>query len=150
MKLSQLPGYGEAVDAIRAHTSPRYEEINKLEQYTLSTQYAGRDGFWTDKKPLWERAPCIAYPIVASAIRSNVDLVLGEGRFPTLSTRQENRGETDEKAAAKDDSQKLDLLLLEIVKQTRFRAHGREVLAHAQGCRSGVALYGIRNGKLFA
>ena len=42
------------------------------------------------------------------------------------------------------------MLLLEIVKQTRFRAHGREVLAHAQGCRSGVALYGIRNGKLFA
>jgi hypothetical protein len=141
MNLEQLQGYDRALKALEANRSPRYREIDRLERFVATTQYLDRPSWWNNDcdKPLWERAPCIAYPIVKSAISANVDLIFGEGRFPQIAFDRKTVGE-------QADALNSELALL--LKQARFRTVSRQFLAQAQGCRSAVALLGARNGRL--
>jgi hypothetical protein len=149
MKLEEAAGYAEAVRAMNANRSPRFEALNELERWVATTQYDDRKADWLDEcdVPLWERRPSVAYPIVATAIASNVDLVLGEGRFPEIRPAddvdaEDDRGDETKKAVG--------TTLSDLVERCRVKAVCREVLAGAQGCSSGVAIAGIRRGKLFA
>lgn len=148
--MGQLNGVVEAEKAVLANMTPRAQYMDRLERYVLGTQYKGRPSFWTEGKPIVERAPCITYKIVKSAIASNVDLVLGEGRFPHITT---NPGEDDEDfddALLSDDESALaDRFIEELQRQVRFRAACRSALGDAQACGTSVAIIGARAGKLF-
>ena len=151
MDLARLDGFDAAIKAMRANTSPRAHYLAELESYVDGTQYAGRPDWFSVDAPLWERAPCVVYPIVRSAIDSNTDLVLGDGRFPDVTTHpDEDDTEFDDAALNEDDSKLVDRFIVEALRQVRFRSVAREVFSAAQGCGSSVVLYGVRAGKLFA
>lgn len=146
----QFDGADLAQKAIDANTSPRYKRLENLERWVEGTQYRNLKSWWDDRDPLWDRAPCIVYPVVQIAIQSNTDLVLGEGRFPTFSTKpDENEGDedsgTDEQA-----SEDIDRYINEYHRLCRFRAHCRDAFSAAQGCGTAVAIHGARDGKPFA
>lgn len=140
MGLEKIQGYEEAVRTIEANLSPRAKHLAELERYVEGTQYVGRPDWFSDEKPLFDRAPCIVYPIVPNAIESNSDLLLGEGRYPvaTVDGLEGDDAEAFEKAVAK------------ISKQSRLRAASKEIFEAGQGCSSACAIFGIRGGRLFA
>lgn len=139
----------------RLYLSPRATSIGLVESYVLGTQYAGRIP-WFDASsnvPLFERAPCIKYPIVATAIASHVAFVLGEGRWPTLSSgTSEDDGEIDEDwGLPLKESETLDRFVnVVLVKHARVKETARELLAEAMGCRSVAVVTSVRAGRLCA
>lgn len=133
--------------------SPRAHRLAALERWVDGTQYAGMAD-WFDDVPISEKAPCIVEPLVADAIESHVDMVLGEGRFPAITTRPAEDESEEEDGDAEDgldekDSAALDKLISGVAEQTRLRALCREALSMAMGCGSSCAIYGARTGKLF-
>lgn len=165
MDYSQLKGYQDACKILVAHQSPRGQQMQRLADYVSKTQYRHLADWWSDK-PIWERAPCVKDSIVSTAIDSNVDLVLGEGRFPAVTARpdeddvSEGLGSKAKKAKPepgepkpeppKSDSEKVDDLLVQVSDASRFRANCRKALRSAQGVGTAVGFFGIRNGRPFA
>lgn len=150
MDLTNLDGYELALKSMRANTSPRALYLATLEAHVEGTQYSGRPDWFTADVPLWERAPCIVYPIVQSAIASNTDLVLGDGRFPEITTHPGEDDDTfDDAALGGDDAAIVDRFIVEVCRQVHFKSSMREVFTAAQGCGSGVQIFGVRAGKLF-
>ncbi len=173
---SALHGAEAAHRTLRANLSPRYLRIENLEQYVEGSQYEGRTHFLDDSQPLYERAPCIVYPVAASAINSVVDMCLGEGRWPAIHAQvAEGTAEDDEEAEpaegelppfprpkpkkkaapfddrfalTEEDSETLDALTEAVVKQAGLRAVCEELLEQAMGAKSSVAICCIRDGKL--
>jgi len=144
-------GYEEATRAIAANVSPRYLRLEELERWVSCRQYDGQPDWWTggeNEAPLFERAPCFVYPVVQVASSSNTDLVLGEGRFPSISSKPADAKVEGSLPEAK--SQSLDAFIVEHHKLCRFKAHTREAFGAAQSCGTAVALHGHRNGKPFA
>ncbi len=138
----------EATKAAHAHKSPRYIELERLESWVTGDQYRGRPNWWSQDVPLWEREPCIVIPVVATAIDSNVDLCLGEGRFPTFSV-----GDEPPKVPGKPKpvgQNPVESYLSEWHAAVKFATAMREAFAAAQGSRSAMLLQGVRNGKPFA
>lgn len=146
----QFDGLDQANKAALANMGPRYRRLEDLERWVAGRQYEGRTSWWDDVKPLWERAPCIVYAVVQIAIQSNVDLVLGEGRAPSFSSKPGEQEADQENGLGDDDSQKLDRFITEHHRISRFRAHCRDVFAAAQGCGTAVAIHGARAGRPFA
>lgn len=149
----QKEGYEEAMRAMAANVSPRYLRLEELERWVTGRQYDHLEDWWTGGErecPLWERRPCIVYPVVDVAISSNVDLVLGEGRFPTISSKPAEDESGKEGGLSDTESESLDRLIREYGKLSRFKAHAREAFKTAQGCGTTVGLHGHRNGKPFA
>lgn len=140
------------LDIIRANTPPRYKRLEHLERWVAGTQYAGRCGWFDDtqKVPLWDRAPCVVYPVVQIAINSFVDLLLGEGRFPAFSTKPDEDDKEDEDGLDQESSEVVDKFISKHHELARFRAFAREGLANAMGCGTTVGIHGVRNGKPFA
>lgn len=100
----------KAMEAFRAHASMRLTRLDMLDRYVEGTQYEGRTGFFDDSDtPLLDRAPCLVFQTTQSAIRSHASMVLGQGRFPLITT---NPGEDDEEddadGAGDDDSEDSD------------------------------------------
>lgn len=135
----ETPGLREAQKILDKNLSARAKSLASLEKYVEGTQYEGLPDWFSDKKPLWERAPCIVYPIVKAAIDSNGDLLLGEGRFPLAKVDglEGTDSEKFEKAAAK------------VAQQSRLKAAAREVFSAGQGCGSACAIFGVRSNRLF-
>ncbi len=149
----EFQGIEQAARAIAANTSPRYKRLEALESWTNGTQYRGRPDWWTggpEEKPLWERAPCISYPVVDIAIRSNVDLVFGEGRFPSFTARPGEDESEEEAGLGETDSDALDRFFREYHKLARFPSHCRDAFGAAQGCGTAIAIHGHRFGVPFA
>jgi hypothetical protein len=141
MHQTQRPeGYEEALQAIEANTSPRYKRLAELERWVAGTQYQGRCDWFNDEKPLWERAPCIVYPVVDISIQSYVDLLLGEGRFPDF----EELGPDGKRI---DDTGRF---LLEYHRLSHFKAFARDSVAAAMGSATTVGIHGARDGKPFS
>lgn len=160
MDLRGLKGYDDALKAFEANVSPRFRALTNLDAWANGQQYDGLpDWFVIDPNiPLFKRAPCIAYLLTKESIESKVDLVLGEGRFPEITTSpgegdplEEAEGDSasDQAALGKEDSQKLDAFIGRVLTQARYYAASREVLHHAQEVSSSVFLFGIRKKKLF-
>lgn len=148
MNTSDYSNSGESIEAARANLSPRQRELENLERYAHGTQYEGRANFFDCSVPLWDRAPCIVYPVVQIAIDSNVDLVLGEGRFPEITS---NPGEDDaaEGGLDKEQSVQVDRAISDLTDRVRFRSVSRQALTHAQEARSVACVAGVRKGKPF-
>jgi len=146
----QFDGIEQANKAALANMSPRYRRLEALERWVEGRQYEGKPNWWSDGVPLWEREPCIVYPIVQIAIQSNVDLVLGEGRAPDFSSKPGEDEDDDESGLGEEDSEALDRFIAEYHRVSRFRAHCRDAFAAAQGCGTTIAIHGARAGKPFA
>ncbi len=140
----------EAHRALAANLSPRYHRIDGLERYVLGTQYDDRPHFWDDSVPLYERAPCVVHPIVASAIRGNTDLCLGEGRWPEITSHTDEDGTAFDPRFGLDEdaSEKVNKLVSAISKQARLPAVCSELLDSAQGSKTSVAIGCIRKGRI--
>lgn len=148
MNVTDYQNSAEAIGAARANLSPRQRELENLERYARGTQYDGRPNFFDPSVPLWDRAPCVVYPVVKIAIESNVDLVLGEARFPEI-TSNPGEDDSDVEGLNKEDSLKVDRAILELTKRVRFRSVSRKALKHAQAARSVAGIVGTRSGKPF-
>ncbi len=149
MSDTNIEGLEEAHKIVRANMSPRATRLNELERWVTGSQYDGLCSWWDDDVPLWERAPCIVYPVVSIAINSNCDLVFGEGRFPAF-TANPGEDEQDEGGLGEDQSATLDRYLQQYHEAAQFRAYCRESFMAAQGCGTAVGVHGVRNGKPFA
>ena len=154
MSHNQQPaGYADAQRAIEANTSRRAKRIAELERWVTGTQYDHLPDWFSDAVPLFERAPCLVYPIASTAIASNVDLVFGEGRFPAITSRpdeDEAEEDDDDGGLSEDESGAVDRLILELVKQSRLRAVTRSAFGSAQGAKSVAVVVGARKGRVFA
>lgn len=142
----------QARAAFIANCTLRYLRLDAIERWSTGTQYSHMQGWWDESgdKPLWERAPCVVYPVVNIAARSNVDLCLGEGRFPVFTSKPgEDEGEEDG-GLNDDDSSTLDRFIRELHKVSKFKAHSRDSFYSAQVCGSACTIHGVRNGKPFA
>jgi hypothetical protein len=150
---AEIIGQQEALEAVEANRSARYRELDKLERYVETTQYDGLQDWFASgpqAKPLLERKPCIAYTIVANGIDSNVDLLLGSGRFPSTKLTPPFESEvTGEDGDGDDDLKTLTTGIDDAIKQSRFRVAAAEVFKGGQSCGTGVSIYGVRNGRLF-
>lgn len=158
MDLRGLQGYADAVKVFEANVSPRYRALTNLDDWANGRQYEGLPGWFTTERPLWERAPCIVYLLTKESIESKVDLVLGEGRFPEITTSPgegdplsdaEAGAAQDQAGISKEDSQKLDAFIGRALTQARYYAASRECLHHAQEVSSSVLIFGVRKKKLF-
>ncbi len=134
---------------IIANTSPRYRRLENLERWVKGSQYEGLKSWWDAETPLWERAPCLVYPVAQIAIQSNTDLVLGEGRFPVITSKPGEDESEDEGGIGEDESTKLDRFIVEYHKLSQFRAHSRAAFSGGQGCGTAIAIHGVRNAKPF-
>jgi hypothetical protein len=158
----QIEGYDRAVELVNKRMSPRAQRLAALERWVNGTQYDGKKP-WDEDCPIAEKAPCIAEPIVADAIESHVDMVLGEGRFPAITTRPAededddpegdstgpDEADEDEGGLNEKDSALVDRLIGGIAEQARFPALCRESLGLALGCGTSCTIYGAREGRLF-
>ncbi len=133
------PGLREAQKTLEKNMSARAKALQSLERYVEGKQYEGLPDWFSDKKPLWERAPCIVYPIVKAAIDSNSDLLLGEGRFPTAKVD----------GLEGEDAEKFEKTIAKVAQQARLKVAAREVFAAGQGCGSACAVFGVRGERLF-
>lgn len=141
----------QAIEAFEANVTLRYIRIDAHERWADGTQYEGLQSWWDDKddKPLWERAPCVVYPVVKIAARSNVDLCLGEGRFPSFTARPGEDEQEEDGGLNEDDSSILDRFLRHYHKVSKFRAHSRDCFYSSQTGGSVATIYGIRDNKPF-
>lgn len=143
-------GESEALRAVEANRSPRYKKLDQLERFVETTQYEGKPSWYDDDSPLWDRAPCIAYPIVKTAIASNVDMLLGEQSFPAVTAfSHSNDDEELEDEALAERLATVDRGISELIQKARLKAAARESYAQAQGSRTAAAILGCRNGRLF-
>ncbi len=141
--MSEIERYQQAQQRAQRYKDDRYRQLERLEKFVEGTQYEGRPSFWAPDVPLWDCAPCVVYPIVQSAIRSNVDLVLGEGRFPNLSIREEeDAGDSVDKERAA-----IDALIEKIAHQARLKAASRDMLGSGQGAKTAVAICSVKEGR---
>lgn len=140
-------GYDDAARKALKHMSPRARQLAELEKWVEGTQYDGMADWFSDK-PISEKAPCVVDPIVFDSIESHTDMVLGEGRFPAITSRP-GEDESDDGGLNENDSAALDRLFMGAAEQARFRALCRESLASAMGCGTAVAIYGARNDQIF-
>jgi len=148
--MAMIAGLSDAQAVLRANISPRAAHIERLESFVEGTQYRGMPDWFEADVQLWKKAPCISYPIVKSAIDSNTDLVLADGRFPAFTTHpDEDDSIFDDAGLNTEDSAVMDRLLAGISKQVRFKSACREIFSSAQGAGSGVAMFGVRAEKLF-
>jgi Arc/MetJ family transcription regulator len=101
--------------------------------------------------PVWEREPAVIWQAPEGAIQSNEDLLLGEGRYPAVSSRpDENESDDDGEALDEESSERLDRFIRSLEREAKLRSHCREAYKDAQSVGSCVGLFGSRNGRLFA
>lgn len=149
--MPELLGAEEAARAVEANRSPRYCRMNELERWVDTTQYDHRKHDWfadtEDAPPLRERRPCIAYPIVRTAIDSNVDLCLGEGKFPEIVVAD---GDDDEAKIGDDAREVVNAGIGKLVGKARLKAVFRCAMGAAQAAGTVAIVAGARNGVPFA
>lgn len=133
------PGLEEAQKTLQKNLSARAKRLANFERYVDGTQYQGLPDWFSDTKPLWERAPCIVYPIVKAAIDSNSDLLLGDGRYPAARVD----------GLSGDEAELFEKAVSKVGQQARLKAAAREVFTAGQGCGSACAVFGVRGGRLF-
>lgn len=125
--------------------------IDTLERYVIGKQYDGRANFFDDAAPLLDRAPCVIVPVVKCARDSFVDMVLGEGRGPRI-TSSPGEASTifdDRFSLTEKQGGDLDSAINVIAAQAKLNGVFKRLLRNGQVAKSAVAILGVRNGKLF-
>jgi len=141
----------KARELCHKNLSPRYRRLDNLEAYVECRQYDGRTP-WEDasEKPLREREPPVKYPTVWMAIESNNDWVMGEGRWPNITSfaSEDDTSLDPDFGLSKEQSETLDGVISHVVKQSRFVTVITEALSAAQACGTAVTIYSVRRGRL--
>ena len=141
---------------IRLYMSPRAIELDTLDRYVSGKQYEGRKVEWLDetsRTPLFERKPVINYKLVATAIGSHVDFVLGEGRWPLLTsgTSEDDTKIDEDWGLSREDSEVIDSFInVVLVKFARLKRVAREMLSSAMASRSVAVVCSVKKGRLTA
>jgi hypothetical protein len=152
----------EAQKAVRANLSPRYVRLSRLEDYCAGTQYAGMQHWiWPERDvPLAERGPHVVEPISSNAISSYQDLLLGEGRWPTIKVQSAEddspKGNAkpapdvwdDSLAMAEDEREETEEFLDGMTEHARALSAAHEALGAAMSCGTVVTTIGAKLGKL--
>ena len=125
-----------------ANHTPRYHRLDRFERYAKGTQYEGRPSWWNSDVPLQERAPCIRAPIAERAVRSHVDLCLGEGRFPRITSHlsEDDSAFDPDTGLSEKDSQLLDRFVCAIVDQAKLVDASVDGLTNGLECGTSVAI----------
>lgn len=125
-----------------AYHTPRYKKLDRLERYAKGTQYEGRPSFWNNDVPLQERAPYLRAPIAERAIRGHVDLSLGEGRFPRLTTHlsEDDSAFDPDTGLSKKESETLDRFICAIVDQAKLCDVSVDAMTNGLECGTAVAI----------
>lgn len=147
---TQLQGAEAATNAVRAHTSPRMRKLALLRAYVRGEQYAGLPSWYNKDYPVWEREPCVVWMAPSSAIDSNEDLLLGEGRYPAVTSRPEEDDGDEDEMLDEESSKTLDAFIRHLESEADLRAHQRAQYNNAQSVGTCVGIFGARNGRLFA
>lgn len=150
MTIPAVQNQDAAARAVEANTTPRSRRLSLLRAYVRGDQYAGRKPWFCKDVPVWEREPCVIWMAPESAITSNEDLLLGQGRYPVLSSRPEEDNGDEDELLDEDSSEALDSLLRSIEEQADLCAHNRQQYCNGQSVGSIVGVFGARSGKLFA
>ncbi len=145
----KLGGYEEAVKRYHGNLSPRAKKLIAIESWVKCTQYTDRQSWWSLDVPLQERAPCVIYPVARIAASSNTDMVLGEGRYPELTTKIAEDEADDENGLSAEESKEIDRFIREYHRVSRFKAGARESFYAGQHTGSAACIHGVRNGKPF-
>jgi hypothetical protein len=147
-----IDGIKEAETTAAKFRTPRTLKLDKLRRYVDGTQYEGREDFMSPQRdvPLLERAPAIVHPVTESAIRQHVDLALGEGRFPKLTTGLgEDDSDIDELfGLSEDDSETLDGFLSHLCEHVRFQDISQDALESAEATGTACVIYSAQDGYL--
>ncbi len=142
----QLVGAEAARETARCNKSPRAHYLEDLQRWVDGRQYEHLADWFAADVPLFKRAPCFVYPIVRNAIDSNLDLLLGNARWPAFNvTVEDEQGE--ERATESND---VTDAIAEAHRRVRFRTVAKEVFGTGQSCRSGCVTFGVVNGRLSA
>jgi len=146
MRQNKIQNYAMAQKIALEAMSPRAQWLDLLDRYFLGTQYEGRPDYWSDKVPEWERAPCFVYQVVEAAIDAIRTKVLGEGRFPDVTTRAawDSKGQQ----IPEENAEVLDRALEGCSKQARFQAVCKEALEIAASCSSVAVVFRVQNNRL--
>lgn len=143
-------GLEEAQAILAANITPRARTLDEFEREVEGTRFDHLPD-WTADKPIYEKRPCVIYHAVDSSINSKQDLLLGQGRFPTITSRpDEDEDDEVEDALDADASERLDKLMLSVIREAKLKPFYRETYGGAQGCGTCVGIGGVRNGRLFA
>jgi hypothetical protein len=147
--MAEVRNETEAHRALQVHTTARARSLDMFERYVRGTQYEGRASWWDTSKPLFERAPCVVYPIAKSAIVSHVAMVLGGHRFPVITsgTDEDDTAFDSEFGISEVDSAVLDRFIKVMVRQARLPVVCRGLLTKAMSCGTSVAIPCIRDGR---
>jgi hypothetical protein len=150
MSTQEVHGLEKANEILRANTTPRARTLAELEREVEGTRFDHLPP-WTSDKPIYEKRPCVIYHAVESSINSKKDLLLGEGRFPTITARpDEDESEDDEEdGLSKEQSLEVDKLICSVIREARLKPLFREMYASGQGSGTSVAICGTRRGRLF-
>ena len=136
----------------RRYNSPRYAAIDALESVADGSIYDGRPGWFDSARdvPLLERRPCVIYPSVKIAAQIAADFVLGEGRWPAITSFTTEDGKVFDRrfGLSEEESAIVDALIASIEEQASLQAACNELLVSAQVSKTAVAVLGISDGKL--
>ena len=150
MNNTDVKGLEEAQKILRANTTPRARTLDEYEREVDGTRFDGRRP-WTDDCPIYDKRPCIVYHAVESSINSKKDLLLGEGRFPAITSRPDEDEDDSEDGLDEAASQEFDKFInSSMVREARLKALFREDYSQAQGCGTSVAVGSVRRGRLCA
>lgn len=149
MALSLLPApAARDADAFNARIRrlgdpARYRRLERWEKIWHGSRYDDRPSFWAKDVPLQERAPYIVVPIVRSAGKRLIAMVLGEGRFPTLTIK---RSAAKRAGLSDDDCAKVEAFISDVLDAARARQQFRLGAQHAFACGTNVMLASLRDG----
>jgi hypothetical protein len=152
MSTQELAGLEKARKAYAANVSPRSRTLALLESEVDGTRFDGRHSWFSGEGTIFDRKPAIVYHVVESSIQSKVDLMLGEGRFPTITSGPDEDEDEDEAedGLGEEESKAIDRLICSFVKEAKLAMLWREMYQSAQGCGTAPALLGVRKSRLFA
>lgn len=159
----------EAELAVQANLSPRWRRLDRLEAYAVGRQYAGLPHWlWPQDHdtPMAQRGPHVVDSVVADAIGSYKDLLLGEGRWPTIKVQtcdaEDSEGDDDAERiklpAAWNESlsfrecerECVEKFIDRIVEHAKLTKAGNDALVAAMSCGTVVTTVGARKGQLVA
>lgn len=143
----------ETVDAIlRAGQSPRYRRLDGYYRHWDGSVYEGRPAFldMSSDRPMLERAPCVVYPVVRSAVASIIALCLGQGKFPQLLSMTSESGTTFDPrfGLSKPESVIIDAGNQAIIEQTRSQAVFPQIAEMAKATGTAVVFVSVNRGRL--
>lgn len=105
---------------VKLYSTPRSNRLNELKLWVDTKQYLGRPNWWDPTRPMIERAPLIAHKSISAAIKSNVSLVFGEGRFPEITVDLSEAEATSEGSdgAQREDQKAIHAFILKALKKS--------------------------------